>query len=268
MKIGLIGAQNSHSRDFCEAINKNPGAVIAYIYGGDDPAACRRLCEDYGLEECASEDELIGKSDAVVVTYRKGSVHYRPVINAIKAGKPVFNDKPFATDLGEAREIVALAKELKVPMSGGSSLKNLPGIDRIKESVKPGSTTVISFAADPGSEYDGYWFYGCHAAELGLLLCGLDFIDVHSFNNNGVVVTSIAYADRTCVLVTSPESRGLAVAVTDDGKTACYDVPMSYQDGAPGEFVRMLESGEPPRDYEFYAKSVELMSKICETAGI
>ncbi|MCL2772692.1 MAG: Gfo/Idh/MocA family oxidoreductase [Oscillospiraceae bacterium] len=109
MKIGLIGAQNSHSRHFCETINKNKkfdDAVISYIYGGDDPAECRKLCADYRLEECSSEEELIEKSDAVVITYRKGSIHYKPAINALKAGKPLFNDKPFVTDSREAKEII------------------------------------------------------------------------------------------------------------------------------------------------------------------
>jgi len=270
VKIGLIGAQNSHSRDFCESINKKQkfeNAVISYIYGGDDTAACKKLCEDYGLTECASEEEVIAKSDAIVVTYRKGSIHYKPVINALKAGKPVFNDKPFTTSLQEAEEIAALAKKLNVPLTGGSSLKNLPGLDEIKNSITPGSATVISFAADPASEYDGYWFYGIHVAELCLVLCGLDFISVQSVNNNSVVITSVAYPDKTCVLVTAPDSRKLTVSVSNAGKTVSHVIPMNYQDAGPEEFVNMAKSGKPPREYDYYVKSVELMSKICETAG-
>jgi predicted dehydrogenase len=271
MKIGLIGAQNSHSRDFCEAVNKKrkyDGAVISYIYGGDDPAACKRLCEDYKLIECASEEQVIEKSDAVVITYRRGSGHYKPAVNALKAGKPVFNDKPFTVNLEEAREIAALARELNVPLTGGSSLKNLPGLEQIKKSVTPGSLTVISFAADPGSEYDGYWFYGIHAAELCLTLCGLDFISASAINNNGVIITSVAYPDKTCVLVTSPDSRSLTVSVTNGGQTACHAVPMNYQDAGPEELINMAKTGKPPRGYDFYVKSVELTGRICETAGI
>jgi len=271
MKIGLIGAQNSHSRHFCETINKNKlfeNAVIGYLYGADDPAECARLCEGYAIANCASEEEAIGKSDAVIVTYRKGSEHYRPVINAIKAGKPVFNDKPFTTNLSEAEEIAALAKKLNVPVTGGSSLKLLPDLPEIKKGIAPGSTTVVSFAADPASEYDGYWFYGIHAVELCLELCGLDFISVQAFKNNGVVVTNVAYADKLCVLVTAPQSNNLSVSVSNGGKTACYAVPMDYESAGPKEFVEMAKGGDPPRDYAFYVKSVELTGKICESAGL
>ena len=271
MNIGLIGAQNSHSRHFCETINKNKlfeGAVIKYIYGGDDPAECGRLCNDYAIENCESEEEVIKKSDAVIVTYRKGSEHFKPVLSAVKAGKPVFNDKPFTTKLCEAEEITALAKKLNVPVTGGSSLKLLPGLPEIKKGITPGSATVISFAADPTSEYDGYWFYGIHAAELCLELCGLDFISVQSFKNNGVVVSNVAYADKMCVLVTSPQSNNLVVSVSNGGKTVCHAVPMNYESAGPEEFVNMAKSGNSPRSYEFYVKSVELMEKICESAGL
>lgn len=271
MKIGLIGAQNSHSRDFCETINKKKmfeNAVISYIYGGDDDAARKKLCEDYGLAECASEEEVIEKSDAVIVTYRKGSVHYSPVINTLKAGKPVFNDKPFTTDLQEAREIIALAKKQNLLITGGSSLKSLPELDAIKESITPGSTTVISYAADPASEYDGYWFYGIHVAEICLTLCGTDFTSVQSFDNNGVVTAIIGYPDKTCILVTAPDSRELTVSVSNAGGIKSRIVPIRYHDICSEEFITMINTGELPRDYDYYVKSVELMSKICEMQAL
>ena len=271
MKIGLIGAQNSHSRHFCQAINKSGkfgDAVISYIYGGDDEAICKRLCEEFELTECASEDEVIEKSDAVVITYRSGSIHYSPVIKAIKAGKPVFNDKPFATNVAEAEEIAALAKELNVSVTGGTNLKSLPELPAIKESIAPGSAIVISFAADPSSEYDGYWFYGCHAAEICLELCGLDFISVQSFKNADVVVTNVIYSDKICILVTAPQSKNLMISVTNGETRVCHEVPMNYESVGPEEFVTMVKSGEMPRNYEFYVKAVELVGKIIETAGL
>jgi len=262
MNIGLIGAENSHARHFCRTIE------MRYIYGADDPEECARLCAEYGLEECASEEELIAKSDAVVVTYRKGSMHYEPVMKAIRAGRPVFNDKPFATDLRQAQEIAALARETGVPLTGGTSLKGLPELPAIRESIGPGSTVVISFAADPASEYDGYWFYGIHAAELCLVLCGEDFKYVEAFENHGVVVSNVAYPDRLCVLVTAPQSGGLVVSVTNGGETACHTIPLNYQDVGPAEFADMARTGQPPREYSHYTRAVELVGRIMESAGL
>ena len=271
MNIGLIGAQNSHARHFCNAINGTgqwPGVKIRYVYGADDPAECARLCAEFGMEACESEDEVIAKSDAVVVTYRKGSEHYTPVMAAIRAGKPVFNDKPFAANLLQAQEIVAAAAHTNVPLTGGTNLKGLPELCSIKESIGPGSSVVISFAADPASEYDGYWFYGIHAAELCLVLCGEDFASVQAFENRGVVVSQVNYPDRQCTLVTAPQSGDLKISVTNGGETACYAVPLYYQDVGPGEFVAMAQTGKPPRAYSHYTKAVDLVSRIIESAGL
>ncbi|MCL2299452.1 MAG: Gfo/Idh/MocA family oxidoreductase [Firmicutes bacterium] len=261
MDIGLIGAENSHARHFCAA------AKIRYIYGADDPVECARLCDEFGLENCESEDEVIAKSDAVAVTYRRGSEHYAPVMAALRAGKPVFNDKPFTTDLQQAEEIVALAKELNIPLTGGSSLKGLSALPAIQGTIGPGSTVVISFAADPASPYDGYWFYGMHAAELCVLLCGRNFTGVRAFENRGVVVSHVSYPDRQCILVTAPQSGDLKISVTNGGETTAYALPLDYQDVGPGELVAMAQTGRPPRDYAHYTKAVELVANIIETAG-
>jgi len=268
MNIGIIGAENSHARHFCNAIKISQANRIRFIYGADDPAECARLCEEFGLEPCGSEAELIAKSDAVVVTYRKGSLHYAPVMAALREGKPVFNDKPFACDLREAQEIAALATELDVPLTGGTSLKGLPELPAIKEAIGPGSTVVISFAADPGSPYDGYWFYGIHAAELCVLLCGQDFTQVRAFENRGVVMSHVNYPDKQCVLVTAPQSGDLKISVTNGGETICYELPLNYQDAGPKEFLAMAQTGRLPRDYAHYTKAVELVGRIIETANL
>jgi len=271
VNIGLIGAQNSHARHFCNAINATdnfPGVKITHIYGADDPTECARLCADFGIESCASEDEAIAKSDAVVVTYRRGSAHYAPVMKAVRAGRPVFNDKPFAASLREAEEITALARELNVPLTGGSNLKGLPELPAIKESIGAGSTVAISFAADPASEYDGYRFYGIHAAELCVLLCGENFAQVRAFENHGIVVSHVNYPGKQCVLVTAPQSGDLKISVTNGGQTICHEIPLHYQDVGPAEFVAMIQTGKPPREYSHYTKSAELVGKIIESAGL
>jgi len=89
MKIGLIGAQNSHSKGFCDAINKKhpwEDVSVSFIYGADDPEQANKLCGEFGLTECESEEELIEKSDAVAITYRKGSMHCKAAIKALKCG--------------------------------------------------------------------------------------------------------------------------------------------------------------------------------------
>jgi len=269
--VGLIGAENSHARNFCVAINKNrlwDDVSIRYIYGADDPSQCKRLCEEYGITECASEDEVIEKSDGVVITYRKGSMHFEPVMKALNAGKLVFNDKPFATDLKEAEEIIRCAKEKGLPIAGGSSLKSLKELEKIRESIGEGSTVTISYSADPESDYDGYWFYGIHAAELCVALCGHDFTSIRAHRNKSVVIAHVVYKEKLCIIVTAPQSSDLVISVTSGNQTVCHKLKLNYQVAGPEEFVTMAKTGKAPWDYMHHIKSVELVGKIVKDIEI
>jgi hypothetical protein len=270
MNIGLIGAENSHAKHFCEAINKKrgfPRYAITHLFGGDAPETASALCGEYRISECASEEAVIAACDAVVVTYRKGSRHYQPVMKALKYGKAVFNDKPFTTDPEQAAEIVAYAEQHKLLLCGGTSLKSLPAIFSLRERIKPADSVVISYAADYDCPYDGYWFYGIHSAELCLTLCGEGYTGVSAFRNGGDTVITVVYPDRSCTIVTSPNAYDLHLTITGSGVTETAKGFSSYESAAPAEFIKMLETGKPPREYSFYRKSVELMTEIIRRLG-
>ena len=265
MKIGIIGTENSHTEHFLKTLNADkavPDARVAYLFGDDDPEKAAKLASAYGAELCGSEDELIERSDAVAITYRKGSRHPEPAMKVIRAGKPLFNDKPFAASFADAERIVALAADKGVPVTGGSNLKGLPELPGIRSEIGKGSVVTISFAADPDSEYDGYWFYGIHAAELCLVLCGPDFTSVEAWRNGDAVTAAVAYPDRTCLIVSTPSSADLRIAVTNDGRTEARLVPLNYQSVGPKEFCDMIRTGVMPRDPRHFVRAAELVEEI------
>ncbi len=271
MNIGLIGAENSHARHFCITINKEqrfPKHRITHIHAGDAPDTGAELANEFGLTLVSSEDAVIAACDAVVVTYRKGSLHAEPVLRALKAGKAVFNDKPFSTDPDKAQEIAEYAQANGSLICGGSNLKGVPGITALKDSIQKGATVVISFSADPESTYDGYWFYGIHAAELCLTLCGTDYRDVASYRTGNTVVSTVRFDDKTCVLVTDPDIKQLHVALRAGDMCIAQEIAMTYESVGPAELVGMLDSGKLPRAPGFYAAASRLLKDIITAAAL
>src|SRR5206468_6792942 len=61
-------------------------------------------------ERVDSHDELLERSDLVVVA-TPNTTHFEIAAAALKAGKHVVVDKPFAVTVEEADELIALAKE-------------------------------------------------------------------------------------------------------------------------------------------------------------
>ncbi len=269
MKIGIIGAQSNHSMHFSQMLNAEkrfPGYSVTHIYGADAPALCAELCRDFGLINCTSELELIDNCDAVVITYRKGYMHYTPAMETLKKSKPLFNDKPFAVTVAQAEEITGYAREHSLLLCGGSNLKGIPGLAAVRPLVVAGSTLVISFAADFDSEYDGYWFYGMHSAELCLELCGAGYSSVVARRNGDTMITTVLYPDRQCIILNSPAAQALLLAVYHDNEATLEGIPLECQSVGPTEFIAMLQTKTLPREYGFYTQAVRLVDAIIRSA--
>lgn len=266
MKIGLIGAENFHSKAFSTLFNEKKifdGFSIDYICGDDDPAKCEALMRDYNIAcRCENYEEVIEKADAVMITYRRGSMHAAPAIAALRAGKPAFVDKPFTADSRQAEEIIAAAEETGTPFCGGSTLKVLPVIQEIRSKIKPGTTVTIDYNADPNSPFDGFFFYSPHAVELAMLLCGEDCETLSASRSGSTVVTNLLYPDHQCVLITSPVKEDLHIRLTTNVvEDFTVQIGDAYRYGAE-EFVEMVRTGRPARDYAFYRKAVALTEEI------
>ncbi len=272
MKIGLLGAESTHAAHFCETVNRlmDTPHLITHLFGDDNHQMEQELAERYNLTVCGSAGELIDAVDAVVIVYRMGSLHYGAAMAAMKAGKPVFVDKPFTTDLSQAQSLVEYAESHGCLLCGGSNLKQLEGLRPIREAAEGSQVMTVSFAADPDSPYEGFWFYGSHSVELCLELYGEAYTSVSAFTNGSNLIANIHYPDKLCVIATSSSVPGLCISLSSisRGKTMIYPVPMQYQQLGPREFLAMLDSGKLPRKYDFYVTATRLIHQIMEAAGL
>jgi predicted dehydrogenase len=153
LRVGVIGLDTSHAPAFAELFN-GPKAtgdlaglrVVAAFPGGspDLPASADRVegytqkYRELGIEIVPSIDELLKKVDVVLLESVDGRPHLEQVGPVLKAGKPVFIDKPVAGSLADAIAIYTLAKELNVPCFSSSSLRFSKGIIGMRNDDKVG----------------------------------------------------------------------------------------------------------------------------------
>jgi len=269
--IGLIGVESKHAAFFGELINKRrlyEGYRISSVWGGDAAEKIPEIQKNFEIDYvCETYQEVIDRSDAVMVIQRRGSEHFMPAKIAIEAGKPVFADKPFTSNRAEADALADLAMKNNVPMMGGTTLKFLPQVMQTKQmAAKENTDTImIRYYADANSLYDGFNFYGSHLAELCIWLCGEGYSEVKAVKNDNGVLASVLYAEIKAVINTSPEFYGLELILL--GKTVRHfhiDEAECYKHGMDS-FIRMLKSNTPPIDYSHYIASVRLTSEIIKS---
>ena len=162
LRIGIIGCDTSHVQAFTEILN-NPnakghvsgGKVVAAYKGGspDIPSSIehiegysKTLHDKYGVKLYDSIEEMCKDVDVVLLESVDGRPHLEQVKPVLKAGKPVFIDKPMAGSLRDAIEIFRLAKEAKVPMFSSSSLR----FAKDTQAVRNGSIGKVTYAETYG----------------------------------------------------------------------------------------------------------------------
>lgn len=271
--IGLVGIQSKHAEFFGRILNienRFPGFRIHMLWGGDAPELISAISKEFHIDRIYStQEELIERSDAVMIITRRGSEHFRPTKLAIEAGKPLFVDKPFTSDPEEARALVSLAREKNVPLFGGSTLRFLPGVAEIKalmETNKP-DTVLIRYQADMDSEYDGPWYYGSHLAELCTAICGVGYDEVKAVRDREGVVASVLYPHVKAVLNTSPGHPGLHISLLGrDVRHFHVDETNCYLYGME-RFAEMLTTKNPPTDYDHYTGATSLLADIIGAYG-
>lgn len=139
LRLGIVGTDTSHSVAFTALLNdpanKNhlAGARVVAAYKGGSPDIkessgrlekyAEELSTKYGVELTPDIPTLLTKVDAVLLESVDGRKHLEQFRQIVKAGKPVFIDKPLASTLFDAREIAKLAQENNVKWFSASVLR-------------------------------------------------------------------------------------------------------------------------------------------------
>ncbi|MBL7187334.1 MAG: Gfo/Idh/MocA family oxidoreductase [Phycisphaerae bacterium] len=186
-RLGMIGLDTSHVTAFTKLINNSQEehgckVVVGYSGGSPDiPSSANRvegytkqLQDQYGVEIVDSIEELCRKVDGVLLESVDGRPHLKQARGVIKAGKPLFIDKPMGGNLADVLEIFRLASENNVPCWSSSSLRYSPAIVELKENNTAGEVLGCdTFGPCSLEEHhpDLYW-YGVHAAEMLFTIMG------------------------------------------------------------------------------------------------
>jgi len=125
IKVGIIGLDNYQAVAFTQLFHQPPKGVdaltgikvvAAFPAGSPDiEESVRELprwtkdIKTYGVEVVDSADEVLKRSDAILVMSVDGRAHLGQLKPVLKAGKPVYVGRPLAASLADAVEIFRLA---------------------------------------------------------------------------------------------------------------------------------------------------------------
>ncbi|QNF33502.1 Gfo/Idh/MocA family oxidoreductase [Adhaeribacter swui] len=187
-RVGIIGLDTSHSVAFTKELN-NPNAqdkyggykiVAAYPKGSEKIESSTKRIPGYieevkkhGVKISGSIKDLLKEVDVVLLETNDGHPRLEQAMEVLKAGKPMFIDKPVAASLRDVMTIYEEAKKRKVPLFSSSSLRYMPSAQEAaqgKEGKILGADTYGPASLEP-SHPDLFW-YGIHGVETLFTIMG------------------------------------------------------------------------------------------------
>ena len=191
---GLIGRRHA------AAVSMAQGAELACIVDPSDVGA--ELAAVYEVQHFRSLSEMIATAmpDGVILA-TPNQLHLANTLECIAAGIPALIEKPLATDLASAEQIVAAGRAADVPLLTGHHRRHNPLISRAKEVIAAGDLGQITAVQattwfhKPDDYFDADWrrrkgagpVYLNLSHDIDLLrhLCG-EIVSVHAMQANAV----------------------------------------------------------------------------------
>ncbi len=274
LRVGIIGTDTSHVIVFTQIFNDAsrpdhiPGLhVVAAFRGGspDIPSSWNRvdkyaaeLQAKWNVEIVPDIPTLCSKVDAVLLESNDGRKHLEQARQVFSARKPVFIDKPLASTLEDAREIVRLARESGVPMFSSSSLR----FGGIATALKfPDTTGAIVWGPGPLEEHqymDLSW-YAIHPIELLYALMGTGCEQVaRTSTPDSDEMTGIWKGGRIGTVRANRPHGDMGAVVFRPKQFVQSDKSMKDDYGPMlKEIVRFFQTGKPPVSAD---ETLEIMS--------
>lgn len=173
-KIGFIDyyLDEWHANNYPEFIKKVAGdeLVVAYAYAEiDSPKGgltTDQWCEKYGIQRLNSIEEVVEKSDCLIVLSPDNPERHLDLCQLpLASGKRTYVDKTFAPTKAIAEELVSIAEKNNTPFFSTSALRFASEMDQIKKGE-------ISFINSRGPGV--FEIYTIHQLEPIVMLMGSD----------------------------------------------------------------------------------------------
>lgn len=201
-KIGFIDyfLDEWHANNYPEWIRDNVKLAgrdceLAYAWAEKDKEGgldTGKWCEKYGVTALSSIEELVEKSDYIIVLSPDNPEYHEKLSRIpLMSGKPVYIDKTFSPDFASGARMFELAAKHGTPMFSSSALRFAEELAGYPDGVVNRDTLEFVAAMGPGA-FDNY---SVHQLEMIVSLMGPGAGRIKSLSSSNGRLLAIEYAD-------------------------------------------------------------------------
>ena len=236
-------------------------AKVTHIWT-DDPSDAYRVAAASKIPNVVPRaEDVIGEVDAVIVATDRGDEHIWRCEPFVRAGLPVFVDKPLADNIPDLRQFIKWVNEGAMIMSSSSLRYTKEYMPYFESTHELGELRYINMTMNKSWER-----YGIHALEPVFRITGPGYLWVQNIGEGDRNIVHLYHKgeiDVTLAVIYDMAGSALKLVGTKDSVTVpLKDSYYSFRTQLC-EFIDYAESGTRPYPFE---ETVELMEIII--AGI
>jgi predicted dehydrogenase len=201
-------------------------------------------CKEFDIAPASSIEQVVEECDCLcVLAPSNPEVHERLSDLALKSGKPVYIDKPFAPDKATAERIFEKATANNTPLMSSSALRF--GSDILKAKNKTLSGQKVTFAGTRGSG-SSFWEYSIHQVEMLVSLLGTGATRVMQCGNEDTFHMAIDYSDKRRGVMTLMPGQGFQVSARGEKDSVVISSMGYFFPGLIEAMLKFYDTGVSP----------------------
>ncbi|MBO1514852.1 Gfo/Idh/MocA family protein [Metabacillus bambusae] len=158
MKIGMISFAHMHAFSYAKHLQADPEVEITAIWDEDEERGSK-MAKTFNCQYVENLDRLLELDLQAVVVCSENKKHKEHVIAAARAGKHILCEKPIATEVEDAKEMIDVCRLSGVILQVAYPVRFAPAIQRVRELIGSGAIgEVVAINGTNHGQMPGGWF--------------------------------------------------------------------------------------------------------------
>lgn len=158
MRIGMISFAHMHAHTYAALIAKHPEAEVAAIWD-EDPGRGEAAASTYGARYYPALEAMLTEQLDAFIVCSENARHAEHVIQAARAGKPIFCEKPIATSSADAERMIAACDKHGAPLHIAFPVRHAVAAIKARTHIANGSLgRVLAIRSTNRGKFPGGWF--------------------------------------------------------------------------------------------------------------
>lgn len=227
MKIGIMSFAHMHAYSYAEGIARLPNTELVGIFD-DDVERGKAAAEKYNTTHYGDQASFLTSDVDAVIICSENSRHKEMVLHAAKEKKNILCEKPIATNVEDAREMIQACEENNVILQIAYPVRFSSPISELKEMVDADNFgEIIAFRTTNRGLNPGGWFIESELSGGGAVFDHtVHMVDIMRWYLGAEVTKVNAYIDSYFHNI-NVDDAGLLTLEFENGVIASHDASWS-----------------------------------------